>query len=151
MKSDCGAGSWRGGFTIAFLEPAKARTSWNRGSKARRSMNAASICLVIAAGLLAACEAVGTTSTPTPAPSATPAPPPTQTQIPFETVAFATEDGVRLAGTLRGEGEIAVILAHQGTPHADQNSWATFAHLLAEHGIASLAFDFRGIGDRKST
>ncbi|HET6846902.1 MAG TPA: alpha/beta fold hydrolase [Anaerolineales bacterium] len=109
-------------------------------------MNAAYIFLVIAAGMLAACSAVGTTPTPLPEPSATPASPPTQTQIPSDTVTFTTEDGVRLAGTFRGEGKMAVILAHQGTPHADQTTWATFADVLAEHGIASLAFDFRGIG-----
>jgi dipeptidyl aminopeptidase/acylaminoacyl peptidase len=106
---------------------------------------------VVAAVLLAACSTAGKAPTPIPESDATPAPPPTETQIPFETVTFTTEDGIRLAGTLRGEGEMAVILAHQGTLHADQTTWATFAHLLAEQGIASLTFDFRGIGRSDGT
>ena len=109
-------------------------------------MKTASSLLALCAWLLAACGVAPAASTPVPQPSATPLPSPTATQIPFETVTFTTEDNVRLAGTLRGEGELAVILAHQGTPGADQRSWATFAHLLAERGIASLAFDFRGVG-----
>ena len=72
---------------------------------------------------------------------------PTSTQpTPMETVTFTTEDGVQLAGSLFGEGESAVILAHQGTPGTDQTSWYTFGELLGERGFAALTFDFRGIG-----
>jgi len=72
---------------------------------------------------------------------------PTSTQpTPNEAVTFTTEDGLILAGTLFGDGETAVILAHQGTPGTDQTSWHTFGELLGERGFAALAFDFRGIG-----
>ena len=63
-----------------------------------------------------------------------------------ETVTFTTTDGINLAGTYFGMGDTAVILAHQGTPGADQTTWLPFASLLAEHGYTVLAFDFRGVG-----
>ena len=63
-----------------------------------------------------------------------------------ETVTFTTADGVSLAGTLFGDGAIAVILAHQGTYGADQTTWHPFARLLAERGYTALTFDFRGVG-----
>jgi WD40 repeat protein len=87
--------------------------------------------------------------------SVTPSPPPRiSTMTPAnspsqnlgETVTFTTADGVTLAGTLFGDGNTAVILAHQGTPGADQQSWHPFARLLAEHGYTALTFDFRGVG-----
>jgi len=109
------------------------------------------IVLALCASLAAACSPAGGTPTPVPEATVSPEPPPTATQIPFEPVMFTTEDGVRLVGTLRGEGQMAVILAHQGTPHADQRTWASFAHLLAERGIATLAFDFRGWGRSEGT
>jgi alpha/beta superfamily hydrolase len=63
-----------------------------------------------------------------------------------EPVTFATADGINLAGTLFGEGEVAVILAHQGTYGADQTTWQPFARVLAERGYTALTFDFRGVG-----
>lgn len=78
---------------------------------------------------------------------------PTQTLIPIpeETVTFVTSDGIHLAGTLFGEGEIAIILAHQGTYGADQKTWQPFARLLAEQGYTALVFDFRGVGQSEGT
>ncbi len=73
-------------------------------------------------------------------------PTPTE-EIIGEKVIFTTEDHVRLAGTLFGDGEIAVILAHQGTPTTDQVSWYPFAQVLADEGFTALTFDFRGKGD----
>jgi pimeloyl-ACP methyl ester carboxylesterase len=61
-------------------------------------------------------------------------------------VTFTTEDGVQLAGTLFGDGDTAVILAHQGTTGANQTDWYAFAQVLEEHGYTALAFDFRGNG-----
>lgn len=61
-------------------------------------------------------------------------------------VTFTTEDGIQLAGTLFGEGEPAVILAHQGTTGADQTTWHAFAQVLEEYGYTALTFDFRGNG-----
>jgi pimeloyl-ACP methyl ester carboxylesterase len=66
-------------------------------------------------------------------------------------VTFQTEDGISLSGTLYGNGQTAVILAHQGTPGANQWTWYAFANLLAEHGYTALAFDFRGIGRSQGT
>jgi pimeloyl-ACP methyl ester carboxylesterase len=68
-----------------------------------------------------------------------------------EAVAFTTSDGIQLAGTLFGNGDVAVVLAHQGTPGADQTTWYGFGELLAERGYTALAFDFRGIGESGGT
>ena len=85
---------------------------------------------------------VADTTTPeTEAPSST-----TMADPLTETVTFTTSDGVQLAGTLFGTGDVAVVLAHQGTPGANQTTWHAFGKLLAERGYTALAFDFRGIG-----
>jgi len=63
-----------------------------------------------------------------------------------DAITFTTEDGVQLAGTLFGDGDTAVILAHQGTTGANQKDWYAFAQVLEEHGYTALAFDFRGNG-----
>ena len=108
--------------------------------------------------LLAACGGVKPEPTFVPRaatllPSASPMPgtptmPPTNplSRNPIETVTFTTADGITLAGTLFGQGNTAIILAHQGTPGADQTTWHPFANLLAERGYAALTFDFRGVG-----
>jgi len=64
-------------------------------------------------------------------------------------VTFMTDDGVQLYGTQFGEGNVAVILAHQGTVGADQTGWYTFGKVLAEHGFTALTFDFRGKGQSR--
>ncbi len=95
------------------------------------------------------------TSTPTPPPTDTPAPtlvptvPPTVVVTPVsvnvESIAFTTEDGVELAGTLfLAEGDTAVVLAHMGAQ--DQQSWRPFAKLIASRGFTTLTFDFRCYG-----
>lgn len=71
--------------------------------------------------------------------------------IPTETVSFTTSDGINLAGTLFGDGDIAVILAHQDTPGANQRSWQDFANLLSEHGYTALTLDLRGLGQSEGT
>lgn len=62
---------------------------------------------------------------------------------------FSTEDDIRLSCTLYTpkNGEIAVVLAHQGTTGTDQRSWQPFAEYIAEKGFVALTFDFRGRGD----
>ena len=104
------------------------------------------ITLALFSLFFAACSVSQETSTPISEATMTPEPSPTATPVPVEPVTFITEDGVTLAGTLFGKGKIAVILAHQGTPGADQTSWQPFARLLAERGYTALAFDFRGFG-----
>lgn len=64
---------------------------------------------------------------------------------PGRLIRFQTEDGVTLAGELRGSGPTAVVLAHMFP--ADRTSWADLASLLADRGYRSLALDFRGYGD----
>jgi len=96
---------------------------------------------------LGGCSTPATPSkaTPTSPPAATP----TETTPPsarVDEVSFTTDDDVKLSGTLFGDGEIAVILAHQGAQGADQTSWEPFASLLAEEGFTALTFDFRGRG-----
>jgi pimeloyl-ACP methyl ester carboxylesterase len=65
-----------------------------------------------------------------------------------ESASFTTEDDLHLSGTMYTPKarEMAVLLAHQGTPGTDQKSWQPFAELLAEKGFAVLTFDFRGRG-----
>ena len=83
--------------------------------------------------------------------SPTDTPVPQESMVPREPITLTTGDGVQLAGTLFGDGETAVILAHQGTPGADQTTWHAFAQILAEGGFMALAFDFRGIGQSEGT
>lgn len=67
-------------------------------------------------------------------------------EIETEMVSFATEDGITVWGTLFGEGETAVILAHMGGTTFSQLSWYPFARVVAGHGFTALTFDFRGHG-----
>lgn len=82
------------------------------------------------------------TATPTSSflPSATP-------EVKTERINFTTQDNITLAGTLFGDGEPIVILAHMGMPGVDQQSWQPFARLLATKGYTALTFDFRGRGE----
>jgi pimeloyl-ACP methyl ester carboxylesterase len=68
---------------------------------------------------------------------------------PVRTIHFTTEDGVTLAGDLRGSGPVGVVLAHMFP--ADRTSWGEFASLLADEGYRALNFDFRGFGDSGGT
>jgi pimeloyl-ACP methyl ester carboxylesterase len=89
------------------------------------------------------------TEVPTPTPSSTPVSTTTPTaapDIPSQEVSFLTADGIDLAGTLFGTGEIAVMFLHQGRGSVTQNSWKPFARLAAEQGFTALTFDFRGRG-----
>jgi pimeloyl-ACP methyl ester carboxylesterase len=63
---------------------------------------------------------------------------------PGRVVRFRTEDGIELAGELRGSGPTGVVLSHMFP--TDRTSWADLASLLADRGYRSLAFDFRGHG-----
>lgn len=69
--------------------------------------------------LLSGCGTLLLAPTPTPADISQPTKTPTP-EIAFEKVSFTTEDGLELSGTLFGEGDIAVVLAHQGTVGANQ-------------------------------
>jgi len=109
----------------------------------------ASLLLVL---LLSACQSAVPVVTPTVIPlPLTPTSVPSPTPLPVNQVTFQTEDGVRIAATLYGAGKIAVILAHQGTPGADQTTWRQFATTLAENGFTAMTFDFRGAGQSGGT
>jgi len=64
---------------------------------------------------------------------------------------LTTSDGVRLYAVESGEGDIAVVLAHQGG--SDLCGWLPYVATLNDAGIRTLAFDFRGWGrsDHPST
>jgi pimeloyl-ACP methyl ester carboxylesterase len=62
-----------------------------------------------------------------------------------EPVRFTTDDGVELAGELRGDGKVGVVLAHMFP--TDRTSWSSFATGLGDRGFRTLTFDFRGYGD----
>jgi alpha-beta hydrolase superfamily lysophospholipase len=64
---------------------------------------------------------------------------------PGEAIRFTTDDGVELAGEVRGSGDLAVVLLHMYP--ADRGSWAPFASRLANEGYTALSFDFRGYGE----
>lgn len=100
--------------------------------------------------------AIPTATDPPPTPTAVPATPiptaipPTSTpDVPFEAVTFTTEDGVNIAATLFGDGDLAVLLLHMGKGAAtgnNQEDWHPFARYLAERGYSVLTLDFRGRG-----
>ena len=73
----------------------------------------------------------------------TPAPTPV---ILTEEITFQTEDGVDIAATLYGEGDLAVIFLHMDEDGSSQRDWQPFARMLTTQDIASLTVDFRGIG-----
>lgn len=88
--------------------------------------------------------------TPTDTPTPTSIPPTATPDVPFEKVTFTTEDGVNIAATLFGDGDLAVLLLHMGKGPAtgnDQKDWHPFARVLADQGYAALTLDFRGRGD----
>lgn len=66
-------------------------------------------------------------------------------------VACTTDDGVRIAGTVREAGEKRrwALLLHMMP--ATKESYAAFQEALATRGVSSLAIDFRGHGESRST
>ncbi len=71
---------------------------------------------------------------------------PTPKSVQAETVTLPTDDGINLSGTLFKSGDVAVILAYQGTYRANQENWHPLATLLVKRGFTVLTFDFRGWG-----
>jgi pimeloyl-ACP methyl ester carboxylesterase len=61
-----------------------------------------------------------------------------------ETVYLPTEDGGRVCADVYGAATRAVVLAHGG--RLTKESWREQAGVLASHGFAVLAIDFRGFG-----
>ena len=119
--------------TIAFLMVLISSCSGTQGSLPSPSIQPTDT-------LMASPSVVQTPSVITTTPTISPP------SYPVEQVSFTTSDGINLSGRLFGEGDTAIILAHQGTPGADKRTWYPFAGLLAENGYAALAFDFRGVG-----
>jgi pimeloyl-ACP methyl ester carboxylesterase len=102
-----------------------------------------SIVLSLLILILCSCNSKPTSVLPTPRPTA---PFNNPEGIAGEKVQMTTEDGITLQGTLYGEGEIGVILAHMGLDNVSQESWQPFARELAGLGYSALTFDFRGRG-----
>jgi pimeloyl-ACP methyl ester carboxylesterase len=64
--------------------------------------------------------------------------------LPGREVRFPSEDGVELAGDVRGEGDRGVVLAHGFG--SDRSAWDRLATELADEGYLALTFDLRGFG-----
>jgi alpha/beta superfamily hydrolase len=97
--------------------------------------------LVAMAVSLAGCGAAA------PAPTAaTVAPTPTTAVVPPapQEVAFTTEDGVTLSGTLYGTGTTAVVFSHMSD--GPRSEWRDLPEKMAARGYMTLAYDFRGRG-----
>jgi dienelactone hydrolase len=62
--------------------------------------------------------------------------------VPQEEVRFLAEDGLQIEGTIFGDGDVAVVLAHE--LYQDGSAWSFFAEELARAGYTALAFSFRG-------
>jgi dienelactone hydrolase len=88
--------------------------------------------------LVTLCLACATAS-----PTATPSPVPTP-QVNSEKATFKSEDGTLLVGELYlADGDLAVVLAHQGAMQTTWKAWQSFAELAATNGVAALPFNFR--------
>jgi predicted alpha/beta-hydrolase family hydrolase len=85
-------------------------------------------------------------------PSATPNPtdtsPPADTPLPSATpleagrpVTIPVTSGVELAGTLYGEGEVAVVFSNMGDQH--EAAWAPVARAMSAAGYLALTYEFR--------
>jgi alpha-beta hydrolase superfamily lysophospholipase len=57
---------------------------------------------------------------------------------------FRANDGTLLDGAALGEGDVAVVLAHEYP--ADLCAWLPYAQTLARHGLRAFVFDLRGGG-----
>jgi pimeloyl-ACP methyl ester carboxylesterase len=64
-------------------------------------------------------------------------------------IGLKTSDDVQIIAKQFGTGELAVILAHQGTIGANQRDWEPFARMIAERGYSAVTLDFRGRGSSR--
>jgi uncharacterized protein len=62
-----------------------------------------------------------------------------------EPVVFQAVDGVRLTGTVFGEGRVGVVFAHMGRGGDTQADFSSLAHALAERGYLALTYNRRGV------
>jgi hypothetical protein len=60
-------------------------------------------------------------------------------------VRFVASDGVQLAGTLFGSGDVAVVCSHMGRGGDTQAAWFGLARALAARGYLVLTYNRRGI------
>ncbi len=61
---------------------------------------------------------------------------------------FRASDGTLLDGAAIGDGDVAVVLAHEYP--SNLCLWLPYAKTLASHGFRAFAFDFRGLGASNS-
>jgi dienelactone hydrolase len=64
-----------------------------------------------------------------------------------EPVSFDAADGVRLTGTVFGEGPVGVVLAHMGRGGDTQADFYPLARALAGRGYVALTYNRRGVCD----
>lgn len=108
----------------------------------------AAIALVLMLVGITACAGASSTSAAqsTPIPTPTPFPTPTSTLVvPSHDITFTTNDHIRLAGTLFGQGKTTVIFSNQ-TDTLSWN-WTPIAQQFAARGYAVLCYDYRGRGN----
>ncbi len=65
-----------------------------------------------------------------------------------ELVWFRARDGTLLDGAAVGDGDVAVVLAHEYP--SNLCLWLPYAKTLADHGFRAFVFDFRGLGKSQS-
>jgi dienelactone hydrolase len=62
-------------------------------------------------------------------------------------VSFGAADGVRLTGTVFGDGSVGVVLAHMGRGGDTQADFSPLARALARRGYLALTYNRRGVCD----
>lgn len=62
---------------------------------------------------------------------------------------FRASDGTLLDGAALGDGDVAVVLAHESP--SDLCPWLPYAKTLAARGFLAFAFDFRGMGSSRNS
>lgn len=109
------------------------------GSRQRKTLKVARVCVAFALSLAVACGSGSNTR----------AEEDNRAPVADRAVQFATSDGITLTGRLFGTGRVGVVLAHM-LP-ADASSWYATARRLARDGYLALAFNFRGYDGSQGT
>ncbi|HET8840650.1 MAG TPA: alpha/beta fold hydrolase [Ktedonobacteraceae bacterium] len=108
-------------------------------------MKAIRLCLLVfLLLLLAACSSGSPAQEATPIPTIPPVP--TPPNIPSHLVSFSTEDHIKLAGLLYGQGTTMVICSHMSESSLADWRDSGIPERLAALGYQVLVYDFRGYG-----
>jgi dienelactone hydrolase len=106
----------------------------------RRSGTTIASVAALVALVAAACD---TSASVEGSPATTSSPPSTTAPaVPRTPVRFEASDGVRIDGSVFGDGPVGVVLGHGSD--GNQTDWWDFAETLARSGYTALAIDYRG-------